>query len=661
MTYICKYLASLSACVLLAATVLLAPGAGVAARADFDLASMSLEDLLNMEVTSVTKTAQRMVEAPSAIYVITAESIRRSGYTTVPELLQMVPGMNVARFSSSQWAISTRGENSIFGNDLLVMIDGRSVYTPLFAGTYWDIQNIPLEEIERIEVIRGPGGSVWGANAVSGVINIIRTRPGDAGSYASVAVGDETRLLTNFRTTQSVGPFDLKLSGSYRNHDDSHSPLRGDAGDPWRQGMLSWAMDWAATDKDEVTLQGDWYKGDPRQFSRQDTPASIATGVGQIESSMETSTRGGNMLFRWNHSFSEDTSSEVKLYWDRRTRNGMTLSEDRHTYDGEVQLNFRRWDHHAFTVGGGARVMKDDLKTSLNFMFTPTSNDEAKYSAFVQDEITVVPELLTVTLGSKVEWNTYTGWEIQPGIRAMWTPRENHQVWAAIARSVRTPARVERELDLLVADVLTAPPGVPIALIGNPSQDSEKMVSYELGYRVQPHERVSFDLTSFLYFWENEVGFTFVTPTIAQFNNREHQHKYGFEISSVWQPLDWMRLTGNYSFFHVGRERLTISAPTHKFQVRSHLDLPGNFEFDSALLYYGRTLAQDGLFGTRVGTRWNLDLRLGWHPTDQLELSLVAQNLLHPEVEETTHFFNTTTSGPQEIERAFYGKVTWRF
>lgn len=643
----------------IATLALLGPVSAHAGTDDFDLASTSLEDLLNIEVTSVTKTATRVVEAPSAVFVITSEDIRRSGYTTVPELLQMVPGVNVARFSASQWAVSVRSENSIFGNDMLVMIDGRSVYTPLFGGTYWDIQNVPLEDIERIEVIRGPGSSVWGANAVSGVINIIRRRPGDAGNYVSVAAGDELRLLTNFRGDRQAGPVKLKVSGSYRNQDDSYSSTRGDAGDPWRQGLLSFMMDWEASPKDVVSLQGDWYKGDFRQFSREDTAASIGTGIGAIERSRENSTRGGNMLFRWTHEFSETTSTEVKLYWDRRTRNGPTLREDRYTYDAEAQANFMLGRIHAFTVGGGARLMRDDLDNSLNFTFTPTSNDEAIYNAFIQDEITVIPGELSVTLGSKFEWNTYTGWEVQPSVRAMWTPHQKHQLWAAISRSVRTPTRAEREMDMLVVTVI--PPGFPVALFGNPDHDSEKMIAYEAGYRTQPHERLSLDIASFFYFWENEVDFTRTTPTTLMFNNRGHTHKYGVEVSSVWQPLDWMRFNGTYSFFRTGRENTTNAAPTHKFQLRSHLDLPGNLEFDSALNYYGRTRSQDGLLGTRIDTRWNLDLRLGWHPTDYLELSLVGQNLLHAEVEETTHFFHSTASGPQEIERAFYGKVTWRF
>jgi iron complex outermembrane receptor protein len=638
--------------------LLFAPAHVLAGADEFDLASTSLEDLLNIEVTSVTKTAQRAVEAPSAVFVITSEDIRRSGYTTVPELLQMVPGVNVARFSASQWAVSVRSQNSIFGNDMLVMVDGRSVYTPLFGGTYWDIQNVPLEDIQRIEVIRGPGSSLWGANAVSGVINIIRRRPTDATNYVSVAAGDELRLLTNFRGSRQAGPVKLQVSGSYRNHDDSYSPTRGDAGDPWRQGGMSFMMDWEATSKDLVSLQGDWYRGDFRQFSREDTAASIGTGIGAIERSHENSTRGGNMLFRWAHQFSETTSTEVKLYWDRRTRNGPTLSEDRYTYDGEGQANFVLARIHALTVGGGARLMKDDLENSFNFTFTPASNDEAIYNAFIQDEITVLPELLTLTLGSKFEWNTYTGWEIQPSVRAMWTPRDNHQLWASIARSVRTPTRAEREMDSLVATVI--PPGIPIALFGNPDQDSEKMISYELGYRTQPHERLTLDVASFFYFWENELDFD-TTPTTATFNNRGHTHKYGVELSSVWQPLDWMRLTGSYSFFRTGRENTTDAAPTHKFQIRSYLDLPGNLELDSALNYHGRTRAQDGLLGTRIDTRWNLDLRLGWHPTDRLEFSLVGQNLFHREIEETTHFFHSVSAGTQEIERSFYGKVTWRF
>ena len=640
---------------------LFAPARAVASASDFDLASTSLEDLLNIEITSVTKTAQRAVESPSAVYVITSEDIRRSGYTTAPELLQLVPGVNVARFSSNQWAVSVRSQNSIFGNDMLVMIDGRSVYTPLFGGTYWDIQNVPVEDIERIEVIRGPGSSVWGANAVSGVINIIRKRPGEARDYVGVAAGDEQRLLTSFRGAHEVGPVKLQMSGSYRNQDDTHSPARGDAGDAWRQGGLSFMMDWEPSGKDLISIQGDWNKGDPRQFGRKDTPASIATGVGALIGSGETSTRGGNMLLRWGHEFSETTSTELKFYWDRRTRNTPTLREDRYTYDVDAQANFVLGGIHALTVGGGGRLMKDDLENSLNFVFTPSSNDEAIYNTFIQDEISVVPDLLTLTLGSKFEWNTYTGWEIQPSIRAMWTPRDNHQVWAAIARSVRTPTRAEREMDILVVTVLAVPPGVPIALLGNSDQDSEKMISYELGYRTQLHERISFDVTSFFYLWENEVGFDTPTPTTLRWNNREHTNKYGVEMSSVWLPLNWMRFTGSYSFFRTQRDDLTNGAPTHKFQIRSYFDLPGNLEFDSAFHYYGRTRAQDGLLGTRIDTRWNLDLRLGWHPTDHLEFSLVGQNLLRRRTEETTHFFNSVTSGTQEIERAFYGKVTWRF
>ena len=632
-----------------------------------DLADLSLEDLLNINVTTVTKRNQRLIDSASAIHVLTADDIRRSGLTSIPELLRLVPGINVARYSTSNWGVSSRGDNFVFNNDLLIMIDGRSVYTPLFGGTFWDAQDVALEDIDRIEVVRGPGGTVWGANAVNGVINIIR-KPANApqDDFVSVAAGDEDRALASMRMTRNFGNVDVRFSGNYVNRDDSHSPLRGDAGDEWRQGTGSVALNWRTSDRDLITLQGDWQRGEPGTRVRVDNATSLVTNTTQSIFNDTTSTRNSNVLARWNRQISETASTQLQFYWDRSSRKDAIIDERRHTYDLEFQNNFAIGDRHQVIWGAGGRMMLDDLENSFNLSFTPADNDEVKYNGFLQDEIQLIPDALKLTLGAKLEWNSYTGWEISPSGRMLWSPRDNQQVWGAISRSVRTPSRAARDLASIITDVVAnpfAPPAfLPITATSNPDQESEYTVSYELGYRIQPTPSTSLDIATYYDVLEN--GLLLVpagaNPLSTVYTNRDDSHFYGLEVAGQWQATPKARFKGSYSFFREGRVSTTQTAPTHKFQVQSLLDLPHDFELDSWLSYYGRTNSGTPLSRDLEG-RWRLDVRLGWKPIERLELSLVGQNLLEDETEEITSFAGSAASGPLEVERAFYGRATWRY
>ncbi|MCP4002768.1 MAG: TonB-dependent receptor [bacterium] len=632
-----------------------------------DVLALSLEDLVNMTVTTVSKKTQRLIDSASAVYVISAEDIRRSGMTSVPELLRLVPGINVARFSSSTWGVASRGASRPLKNDLLVMVDGRSVYTPLFGGTYWDIQSVTLEDIDRIEVIRGPGGTVWGANAVSGVINIIRKSASVSDSnFVSYAAGNEDRMTTSLRVHRKVGDAQMRVSGNFLTRDESHSPVRGDAGDGWRQGMMSYAMDWDTSSRDRVTLQGDWYSGKPNLRTRVDTATSIYTNTGQTEGNYENSTRGGNVLGRWTRKFSESASTQFQFYWDRRTREGAKLKEDRHTYDVDFQNDFLLGESHAITWGTGARLMLDDLETSINALFIPNSNEEVVYNGFIQDEVSLIPDELKLTLGTKTEWNSYTGWEFSPSLRMLWAPTETQQFWGAISRTVRTPSRAARELSILIAGVVANPFGppayLPMTVAGRKNQSSEYTFSYELGYRTQPIPSLSFDLATFYNVLENGSSFAAspTNPAALSFDNTAELHFYGGELAAQWQARRWARLKGSYTFFRTGRQNYTDAAPAHKFQIQSYVDLPWDLELDSWLSYYGRTDSPTTT-DTDMDSRWRLDVRLGWKPMEQLELSLVGQNLLHDEVEELDSFTESGGTGAMEVERSFYAKATWRF
>src|SRR5438093_3529420 len=422
-----------------------------------DLADMSLEDLTKIEVTSVSKHKEKLADAPAAIFVITQEDIRRSGVTTIADALRLAPGLEVARVASHDWAITSRGFNELYANKLLVLIDGRSVYTPLFSGVYWDVQDTLLEDIDRIEVIRGPGATLWGANAVNGVINITtKSAKETIGGLLSGGYGTEEQGFGSARYGGKLGE-DAYYRGyvKYFNRDSSALPSGAQANDAWEMYRGGFRTDWEPSAQNLFTLQGDAYAGTENQTVTLFTPAFPFTQPDA--SKMRVS--GGNVIGRWTHTFTPDSDLKLQIYYDRTDRAVDYFKEMRNTADFDLQYRHPLWQRHDVTWGVGFRYADSDTsRSNFTLAFIPPERITRIFNTFIQDEITLVKERLRLTLGSKFERNDYTGFEIQPSGRLLWTPHERHSVWASVSRAVRTPSRAEVDSRIVNTNV---PPGVP--------------------------------------------------------------------------------------------------------------------------------------------------------------------------------------------------------
>ncbi|MBA3543417.1 MAG: TonB-dependent receptor [Chthoniobacterales bacterium] len=568
------------------------------------LKKLSVEELMDIDITSVSKYPEKLSEAAGAIAVLTQQDIARSGVTSIPEALRLVPGVDVARVDAHTWAISSRGFNDVFANKLLVLIDGRTIYTPLFSGVFWDVQDTMLQDIDRIEVVRGPGATLWGANAVNGVINIITKGARETqGLLVSAGGGTEDLGFTSVRYGVQLGSDAfLRVYGKYSNHDSSVLSNETQARDAWDMYQGGFRFDWEPTKEDIFTLQGDLYSG--HQDQRYAVPTTTFPFAGEVSSVNDVA--GGNLLGRWSHNFSDDSQLKVQAYYDRTVRETAIFGENRDTGDFDVQHRFALGDRQEWIWGLGFRATHDDITNSLNVSILPNHRTLALYSAFLQDEITLVPERLRLTLGSKFEHNDFTGFEIQPSGRLSWTPGHSQTFWAAISRAVRTPSRSESDIRLNPAPPVPIPPG-SLTIFGNPNMVAEELLAYEVGYRVQPIEQVNLDLTAFYNDYSNLRSLEPlvsgpVSPSLVA--NEMFGESYGAEISLTAQVTKRWRLQGSYSYLNIQLHRKSNSrdttserttegsSPRNQFFIRSLVDLGWNLQFDStcamSIRYRGR-------------------------------------------------------------------------
>ena len=623
-----------------------------------DLLDLSFEDLMQIVVTSVSKRAQKLSEAPAAVTVLTSEDIRRSGMTTIPDLLRTVPGLHVASIDSNSWAITARGFNSQFANKLLVMIDGRTVYTPLFSGVFWDVQDLMLEDIERIEVVRGPGGTLWGVNAVNGVINILTKQAADTqGLLVSSLGGSLERTSTAARYGGELGGdahYRAYVKYFNRGDFDNHGGVK--AHDAWDVARGGVRFDWNPTGGDSLTFQGDYYNGNADE-------ATLVLGRSNTDFS------GGNVLARWVHSFSEASNLQVQLYYDRTERKDVLIRENRDTFDVEFQHRLSPLTGTDLLWGASYRLTSDDIRSSPVVGFDPSDETVHWASAFLQNEIAMFDERLRLTLGSKVEYNEYSGFEFLPNARLLWTPSERHSVWASFSRAVRSPSRAEVDISLLVPA-----PTLPVdfaQLNGDDSFDSERVLAYEVGYRAQLLDPLSVDIAAYYNDYKDlrslePTGLLIdfpsaglLTATLSAANQLDAEG-YGVEVSSSWSVTEFWRLTGGYTWMQIdidASKSLDFTAlgqeddtPQHQFSVRSLLDLPWNLQLDTSVFWV------DDVSNQFVGDYARLDMRLGWRPRPGLELSVVGQNLT-----ENSHneFGNSFTRFATSVPRSVYGKLTW--
>ncbi|MDY6844037.1 MAG: TonB-dependent receptor [Thermodesulfobacteriota bacterium] len=645
-----------------------------------DLTELGLEELMNITVTSVAKKEQKLFNAPAAIFVISQEDIRRSGAMSIPEVLRMVPGLQVARIDANKWAISSRGFNGRFASKLLVLIDSRSVYTPFYSGVYWDVQDVLLEDLDRIEVIRGPGAALWGANAVNGVINIITKKAKDTqGSVVSIGLGTEERGFGGGRYGGKRGDnLYYRIFTKYFRRDGSVNPSGVDTSDDWDVLRGGFRVDWILSNRNTLTLQGDIYDGEAIEVGQ---VTSLSVPPYTWISYEDTDIAGGNILAHWQHTFSDSSDIALQLYYDRTKRTNHILGDVHDTFDMDFQHRFLLHEWHEVIWGLEYRFIHDNIDNSFTVSIEPNKRNDDLCSAFVQDDITLVEERLYMMLGSKFEHNDYTGFEIQPNARMLWTPHANHSAWVAVSRAVRTPNRSED--DIRVNSQVLPPgsfppfpgPGV-ISFLGTHNFDSEELLAYEFGYRTQPMNRLSLDMTVFYNVYDKlrtleaqtpffeilDGQLCYIVPLAS--DNKMSAETYGVELVADWQAMDWWRFQAAYTYLQIqlhldGDSTDVVSAsgegenPHHQVSIRSSINLWEDLEFDFWLRYI------DELPSQNVESYVSLDIRVGWNPSKNIELSIVGQNLFdshHPEFIQELY-----TTIVTEIERSVYGKITWRF
>lgn len=605
------------------------------------LKRMSVEELMDIQVTSVSKRPEKLSETASGIQVVTSEDIRRSGATNLPEALRLASNLEVAQIDSRQWAITARGFNNVFADKMLVLIDGRSVYTPLYAGVYWDVQDTMLDDIDRVEVISGPGATQWGANAVNGVINISTKSAKDTqGGLIVSQVGTEVRDSASVRYGGQLAPgVFYRVYAKYFEQDDSVRPDGRDAQDAWRLGQAGFRVDWNRLNGDSLTVQGDLYSG--------------SLGRSRAQSG---SVSGGNTLGRWTRTFSETSELKVQFYYDRTHRDiPGSFIQSLDTFDLDIQHRFVFADVQEIVWGAGYRVVDDDIQNTPANAFLPPRVSRAWSNVFAQDEITVTKDL-HLTLGSKLEHNDYTGFEVEPSVRLAWLPVKNQTVWAAVSRAVRTPSRIDRDL--------FSPATPPYRIAGGPDVLSEKLQAYELGYRVQVDPDLAVSLATYYNDYDDLRGLEPVNPPApfpVESSSGLRGKSWGAELSTDWRVLNNWRLHAGYTELRVESEPQPGSAdrpidrtiahdPKRQLLLRSFWDISAKWELDSDLRYIGPINNQ------RVPGYTELDVHLGWSPTAAWEFALVGQNLLHKQHPE----FNTPGSR-REIQRAAYAKASWRF
>jgi iron complex outermembrane receptor protein len=663
---------------LVLAGVVSAPGLA-SAVARIDLTEIGLEELMDLEITSVSRRPQKISDTAAAVFVITREDLRRSGVTSIPEALRMAPGLEVARLGANKWAVTARGFNGRFANKLLVLMDGRSVYTPFFSGVFWEVQDTLLEDIDRIEVIRGPGAALWGANAVNGVINIITREARDTqGALASAGFGTEERGFVGLRQGGRLGEQGhYRVYAKYFDRDEFVTATGAGAADDWRMAQGGFRADWSPSERDALTLQGDLYES--RAGMSLTIPSLLPPYAETIHD--DTPLAGFNLLSRWTRAFSPSAEMSLQTYYDRSENGDLAGKEIQDTLDIDFQHRFLAAPRHEVLWGLGFRQNRVEFNNTLTVSLDPDQRRFNLFTAFLQDDIFLVEDRLRLTLGSKFEHNAFSGLEIQPNLRLLWLPGGGHTFWVAASRAVRTPSMVENDgrinLETLPPESLF--PGSPPALISlfaSPEFESEEVKAFELGYRVQPTEAFFIDVAAFYNIFDRLRSLQTGQPLLevepapvhlvlpSQVVNGMTGASYGVEVATDWQALPWWSLRLAFSALQLQLKVAADSAdttaatiegdsPHYQFSLRSQMDLSERLQLDLWLRYV------DELPSSAVDAYFTLDLRIGWRLRDNLDFSLVGQNLLdnrHPEG--VTEFLS---AGRTETPLGVFGKLTWRF
>jgi iron complex outermembrane receptor protein len=625
------------------------PGPSVPGQSDraqsTDITSLSLEQLMNVTVTSASKKEETLSQAPAAIYVITSEEIQRSGLSSLPEVLRLAPGLTVQQLNSHAWSVSTRGFNGFPNEKMLVLIDGRSVYDPLSGGVYWDVQDIRLEDIERIEVIRGPGGALWGANAVNGVINII-TKPANEtqGISMDTSLGVREGYQGSFRFGASLGKsFAYRIYGKSSFWDPAVDQTGADMFNGWHLSEGGIRADWDVHADDNLSLDLAGYQGHIRD-------AQWLANYGNFNmTNTSYAVAGGHVLARWRHSFSARSRANTLAYcdWTNRTLLGFG-GEYRTTCDLEFQHDYTLNRHHSFIWGADFRSTADQTPVTPSDHLTPPDQRLNFFSGFGQYDFNIIPGRLRVTVGSKLEHSTYGGFAALPQMRAAWNPAGPHHIWAAVSRTSRTPTRNEHDNALSLFLPPQAPNGPPILIVytGNPKIQNEYQTAYEAGYRYQYRQAWSLDVAAFYNSYSDLIypdlshavtTFNPVPPYLqiaTTFTNGSSAQTHGLEVSSKWKATRWWQLDLNVTE-NRGTAFSMGANPSHQFSIHSQVDLPKRFAFDSALYHWNPfTAAAASTVNVPTGNR--VDVGVSWHAVRGLNLGVWGRNLQSAEHVEGT-------------------------
>jgi iron complex outermembrane receptor protein len=646
-----------------------APGASNPAA----LKNLSLEELSQIEVTTPSREPQAAFRTPDAIYVITGEDIKRSGATSIPEALRLAPGVEVARIDANKWSIGIRGFGSRFSRGVLVLIDGRTVYSTLLAGTYWEVQDTFMDDIDRIEVIRGPGGTIWGPNAVNGVINVITKNTKDThGMLASAGSGNEEQGFANFRYGGgNDNGFNYRFYGKAFTRGPEYHPDHASF-DDWRASQGGFRMDWERNDRDSFTVQGDIYIEDAGE--RVSAVSYTPPYSQNIDANADLS--GGNVLARWTRKIADGNDIQFQAYYDRTNRHEPNFGELRNTFDVDFLQRLRLPARQQVSWGLAARFsLADDLPVVSGLAFLPAKRTDELFSGFIQDEISLVDNRLSLTLGTKLLRTNFTGMEAEPSARLAWTPTSNQTFWTAFTHSVRTPSDAEEDF-LLSGYQYTLANGTPFfaAFLPNKGFQPEQLNGYEIGYRRLIGPKLYVDVAGFYnhyhdLFDEEIIGGISLDdnpPPIhlllpAQFGNGLRGETIGGEIAPEWRPTAFWRLRGSYSYLNMhikpaagsldigSAPGINGSSPRHEVGVQSSFDLSKALQFDLDFRYVSALPAQS------VSAYSTGNVRFAWRFRRNWEAALVGQNLLQPwHVEDGGD--PATLVG---IRRSAYVKLSW--
>jgi iron complex outermembrane receptor protein len=641
-----------------------------------DLADRSLEDLMNIEVTSVSKREQKLSRTASAVFVITQEDIRRSGATNIPDLLRMVPGVDVAQINANTWAISTRGLNGRFSNELLVLLDGRSLYTPTFGGVFWDVIDLPLEDIERIEVIRGPGASVWATSAVNGVVNIITKTASDTPGAMVVAGGGT--IDQGFGTVQYGAKIGSNTSyrafTKYFNQDHFPDADRQSGGDGWTLARAGFRADSVLSPRDNLTLEGDIYRGregNPHVGLTSITGPPIPIVLDQVNLG------GGFLQTVWNHTFSDRSGTSLQLSYDEYERND-ALGETRGTFDISFQHHLGWGSRQNFVWGIEYRYSASHTVGSLIVSLDPPNLNTSLFSSFIQDDITLIPDRLFLTVGTKVEDQYYTGLDALPSVRVAWSPSAKRTLWAAISNADRNPAATDTSIISNLGGFIGMD-GTPVALrlLGNPKLLDERTIAYEAGYRMSIAERLSVDIAAYYNSQGDQLTAEPGTPLFESTPSPPHLvlpltkanlsfgESHGAEVAANWKVTSRWSLSPGYAFEEIhmhlkptSHDTTSVSeaegsSPRNMAQLRSHLSLVHGLSWDASAYF------TDRLTDPVIPSYTRVDTGLTWQWNEKGSVTFVGQNLVrdrHPEFVDSSGSAGTTL-----IKRGAYAKFTWRF